>query len=453
MIMHIQTSYKKSLFFITVLFFFIILQLFFFQKDNFLYPALISVFLTIPALVYLLVKNHDNFLKTCFFLIISLQFVINLYLPLTFCIYLLIISFTPLIFIHSYLNDKFTVPFKIPFGFLLIGFLSTITHSIITNKFDYNYPLSFDVYLLIGIIITIVFFHLLNNNLIKYETIIISLILSGLLLTLLIIISYINNYSAALIFKERLGFSIKINPNLISTYLNLILPLALFRVFDERSKYKAFFFFCCSFLFGIEMLLTSSRGCLPGLALAVIISFWKCKSIPLKILILTTSIFVLFIFGNLMITRIFEPTINDYLSNAGRLEMINSANKILQSNNYIFGIGLDNYRIAKFNFGFPSWFDPNKLMSSHNFYLEIWMGWGIFGFIGWIILLIESALITIKKSNSHNFTCQSVFFSILSVSLQGLVDSFLANLSVMFVVFILFAVIFYLFKTNTQLKS
>jgi len=271
--------------------------------------------------------------------------------------------------------------------------------------------------------------------------------LSGVVIVCAVLAKYVVlGVSPAMIFSKRLGMAVEINPNVIASYLDLTLPCAFFTAFfEKRSLAKKVFFYLLSLATVCAILLAATRGSLPGIAILTAYAIWRKRSKRLLLGVLIFAAAAALTIGAPIMKRIANPTTLDILSNMGRVEMLRSAVKILEANNYFFGIGMNNFSLMKFSYGFPQWLDTKRLMSSHNFFVEIWLGWGLLGLLGWLSLN-ASIVLSILRKHKDDGAANAVAFAVVAFSAHGLFDSVCANFSIMFTYFSLMGCAFFFMK-------
>jgi len=113
---------------------------------------------------------------------------------------------------------------------------------------------------------------------------------------------------------------------------------------------------------------------------------------------------------------------------------------------------MNNFSIMKFSYGFPQWFDTKKILSSHNFFVEIWMGWGLLGLLGWLSLN-ASIVLSVLRKHKDSRAANAAAFAIIAFSVHGLMDSYCANYSIMFVYFSLMGIAFFFMKEGREAPS
>lgn len=386
-------------------------------------------------------RKNESIISSLIYCFVVLQFLSHSFLPITEISAFLMICLIPLLAA----NQKFIVnrklfPYIIPILLLLTGLSTSYIFQNINGVENVFRNSFFDLMIIMGIAVFLFIYYILSAGIISVNKLLDSIILSGLVFTAYVSLLVFKDNSLSSVMNSRFGSGTGFNPNLIASYLDLIFPICLFRGTGMPNKKMKFLYYFAALLVCMVILLTSSRGSLPGLFIIVLFYIWMKKSLSLAITCSVIAILAVFLFGNYLILRLLSPTLMDLLSDAGRLELAKSAFGILKENLFVFGIGMNSFSEMKFQFGFPQWFDPNRVMSSHNLFLEFWLGWGIFGIVGWLGLfgfsLYDLSFKASKKIKACNY---AILFSLLSFFVHGFFDSVVANFSVMFNVFALLA--------------
>jgi O-antigen ligase len=92
-------------------------------------------------------------------------------------------------------------------------------------------------------------------------------------------------------------------------------------------------------------------------------------------------------FGRGAVERTIHPSRADKIGTLGRTDLLGTGLQMLKYNHYFFGSGIDNFKTEKYRYGFMTGFDTKGSMSTHNAFLEIWLGWGFIGLAGWLIFV------------------------------------------------------------------
>jgi O-antigen ligase len=405
------------------------------------------LFLVLP---FFLLKG-DIFRRSVYWFFV-IQFTASYFLQLSLAAMVISLALFPLVLSRKASSEELnTIPNWKSLLLLLSGGVASLIYLILANSGEIKYYWMYDIFFLLGLGIAYEMFYLLRFKILDLEKLMAYITFSGLALICFVFVRYLIAGNIGLIFNERFGSSVDINPNMTAAYLDLTLPGAFFTAFFEKRNFvKKALFYALSLLYAGVIFMAATRGSLPGIAIIVIYVIWRKRSKKLLLAALISTIIVFLTIGAMVIERTFSPNTSDILSNIGRVEMLRTAFRILADNHYFFGIGMNNFSLAKFDYGFPLWFDGKRVMSSHNLFTEIWLGWGILGLLGWIIFNIGTASSLIRK-NKNSGAANAVAFAIIAFSAHGLFDSLCANFSIMLTYFSLVgAGLFIIARTNPK---
>jgi hypothetical protein len=382
--------------------------------------------------------------KRSIYIFFFIQFTASYFLQLSLYVTIISLIFFPVVLnAKTRLSELISVPQYKSLILLLSGWIVSLVYVTITNYGESKYhAVRFDIYFLLGFTVAYEVFFLLKLKLLDMERLIFYIAASGIVFICFVLANYSAKGHVNYIFKERFGYICGINPNMISSYLDLALPCAFFTaLYEKRSIVKKVLMYVLSSIYACVILMTATRGSIPGIAIMAAYCIWCKRSKKLLFGVLSGSVIGYFAFGRNIIGRMLHPNFNDMLSNMGRVEMLRSAFKVLKDNYFFFGIGMNNFSLAKFEYGsgFLTGFDKGRTMSSHNIFAEIWLGWGMPGLLGWIVFN-AAVLICLVRGNKGGGAIYAVVFAVTAFSMHGLVDSALVSYSLMFVYFSLIGV-------------
>lgn len=246
--------------------------------------------------------------------------------------------------------------------------------------------------------------------------------------TVLVVWCFINSLIEGDLLRDRFGFAGNINPNVLASFLDITCGLALYCGMDAKNPRKRLFLLMGGIQF-IALILTQTRGSVMGMAVLCCCLLWRARKSKTAILgaVLLAPVVVALGVGK-TISRITSPSMNDLASNYGRIKLLESTWVVMNENNYIAGSGMDNFKKEKMKTGFPAWFDQEGMMSSHNAHLEFILGWGVFGFLGWLMMLGAAIREGIRFSiESGNPSGVGIAIGLISFALHGLVESLIAS--------------------------
>ena len=369
-----------------------------------------------------------------------------------FYVFPLIIPFIPIILFHYFYAVKKKIPGSSAFFIMIIGFLVTVIYQTIAHCGVYPYSMFGDGQFFRGFIIFFILYMLLAFRTLSIWKVIVALSLSVVPQIIYVLALYIVHFhgNISFIFSERLGTSIDVSPNQVAIWLDVAFPLALFiALYDNRPKIKSLFSVVALF-YGAALLLSASRGSLVGLPLIPFFIAFKTKSIRLKILVIIVSLAGMGIFGREILARSLNPCRADMLSSFGRIELLRSGYHALKANHYLFGIGMDNFKGEKYNFNFMRSFDAQGIMSTHNVFFEIWLGWGLLGLFGWLAF-IGQGVFRVARARLRpevSYLKPALILAISLALLHSLFDSSMAAFPYLVFFFTLIASAFFLCESE-----
>jgi O-antigen ligase len=372
-------------------------------------------------------------------------------LPLFQTFLLIAIPSLPFLFCHFlFFNSKRRIPGSSGLFLMFIGFIVSLTYQVITDKGVYNYSLLADGVIFSGIFAFFTVFSLLVWNIISLKKLLMLFSLTGIsLIVYIVAIAFLEDNLGEL-FSQRFGYAGNVNPNTVSCVLDLTFPLALFFAIYEKRRLLKIFLFAVSTIYCLCLLATASRGSLPGLLILGFYLLYKLRSVKAWAIVVLVTILFGGVFGGKVLSRLLSPSIEDLSSNLGRVDMVRSGFRILKSNYFTFGIGMDSFRVEKYKFGFSTGFDPEKRMGSHNTFLEFWLGWGILGLLGWLWFLIMIVIKTIRaKVGSESIPIRySLAFSIIFFMIHSIFDSGITMFPFVILLFSLLATMSFVISTG-----
>lgn len=180
-------------------------------------------------------------------------------------------------------------------------------------------------------------------------------------------------------------------------------------------------------LVGINIFLTKSVGAWATLILTLLVvclrTGWNKKA-KTRLVILLISFFALLSLVFFQSADLKIKIIGERSSLASRVMIWKSAVLIIKDNP-LTGIGPGNFqeKYLEYQKYFPPYLEW-AVPEPHNVFLSFWLGTGILGFIGFLLLLIKFFGDNIKKAAYHNREAALICFSIiLYFLLHGLVDT------------------------------
>ncbi|MBI4723069.1 MAG: O-antigen ligase family protein [Candidatus Stahlbacteria bacterium] len=235
--------------------------------------------------------------------------------------------------------------------------------------------------------------------------------------------------------------------NLIAYLLNPVISLALGIFLVSKNKWLKTFLMTVLGAMFFAIVLTLSRGGWIAIGCIIIYYFIKTKNIkknlPIFILILIVLLYknlyliIKFRFGTTF-TLAFSALV-------GRIHLWKSAIRII-ADNFLVGVGVGNYQIIKYEYGFPWLFDPLKSRSTHNLFLEIFANLGIIGFVLFFLLcfmiffkLNRKVKSVGNKDDYLNGIMLGIAGGLIGYIIHGIVDCPIANQSALTILGLLLA--------------
>jgi len=242
------------------------------------------------------------------------------------------------------------------------------------------------------------------------------------------------------------AFSLFSDPHMLSFYLGLSLPLALYLLKDKLSK----IWFGLFFLIFIVLLLSFTRGAY----LAIIISFLVIAFL-LWYYLKNKKLALLFGLSLLIIILPFSPISDRFYScfdlaegsNQGRLEMWQQASQTGLDHLWL-GVGLGNYSL-----GIDSRLDFRNPITAHNLYLDLFSEMGIFTLIIWLIFILGTIgylfQIVIKdKDENKKYLAVSLIGSLVYFSAHSFFETAVYSPPVLALLMIILGLTSYVTKNN-----
>jgi len=378
----------------------------------------------------------NKFVYSIFLVQVSASIItpLSLYVTVAFMVF-----FIPLLIAGGGMGKIDALPFHRPIMLLLAGWLVSLVYVSAFGHSRYNYMHLYNVYLLLGFGVAYMVFAMLRLKYLNVEKLVYYIAHSGLFLVGMTLALYVIKGKVGSILSDRFGMNAGVNANFLALYLNMALACAFFTaVSEKRGTVKRAILFASAAVQAAALLMTASRGGLIGITAIAAYYVWRRRSLKLFLASMAGAAAALLTIGHKMIDRLVNTTPTDLLSDFGRVELMKAAFKILRENGYVFGVGMNNFMIMKFDYGFPAWFDAprNKGFSSHNLFVEVWLGWGILGLAGWLLfnIGIVAALFRCRNEKYKGVT-SALALALTTFLLIGLGDSSIASYSMMFTYF------------------
>lgn len=144
----------------------------------------------------------------------------------------------------------------------------------------------------------------------------------------------------------------------------------------------------------VALVFTRSRGAWFGLGVALIYLLLRSRALVLAVLSGMGGLLIIIsdFFRNMVLSRLASTSLTDP-SLSGRLVLWMYA-WLAVKNNWLFGVGWENFRFIKFSYGYPKFGDPRSTLSTHNLYIETMVDLGFLGLALFLFLLIGTIIRT-----------------------------------------------------------
>ena len=369
------------------------------------------------------------------------EFVFPLFLP-----------FFPLLLIHYLITVRKNIPGTGAFLLMVIGFLVSVVYQTIIGRGSYEYFFAGDQTLMLGFLVFFSIYMLLALGIVSLWRLVIVLAFSVFPEIVYILFLYVKTGHVGVLLSQRFGGPVGVTANQVACWLDVAFPLALFIALFDKKRWIKWVFSIIALFYGGAILLSASRGSMVGLPLIPFFLASRAKSWMLRILVVVVSLAGFGLFGRGAVERTIRPNRADKIGTFGRTELLGAGLRMLKHNYYFFGSGMDNYRLEKYRYGFATAFDKIGGMSTHNAFLEIWLGWGFIAVVGWLIFvggIIVRALRTPLPSEV-NYLKPALLLALLITQTHWLFDSTVAIFPFLVFLFSLLACLSFL---GTREKS
>lgn len=191
--------------------------------------------------------------------------------------------------------------------------------------------------------------------------------------------------------KTLLGhFGALVNLNATAVPLAMFSLIGMGMLLDSESNGKRMLLATVTLVLITALIYTRSRGAWLGLGVGFLYMTFRMRSPKLLVfaVVATLVLLPLDVFRSSILSRI-EATSTRDLSLAGRLVLWVFAWRTGQAN-WLFGVGMENYRYAKHLFGFPSPMNAAQQYNAHNLYLELFADLGIVGLVLFLAIVLRA---------------------------------------------------------------
>lgn len=214
--------------------------------------------------------------------------------------------------------------------------------------------------------------------------------------------------------------------NEIAIFFGPYISLGIALIWVVRSFVKKLFIILSVILMSIALIITQSRGGWVAVFIVITYIFIK-KKFYKGIVIIGIFITILLSFEllkNILTVRLIQTSGSD-ISLLQRFLLWQAAVRVIKEN-FLFGVGMNNFRLIKFHFGIPQWMDLSKVHHAHNIYLDILANLGILGFLGFFGLIRKTIvkLNTVKREFDGELVQLSMALksALLTFLIHGIID-------------------------------
>lgn len=356
-------------------------------------------------------------------------------------VFLLLVSSPLLIVPHLPRKDLIGWREALPYALFLGG--GVLTHlQYVWSPFALVYPVREAEVFLVGVVLgSLCVLLLLRAGVLEARRLLSLMVSGGLLMAVAVVAHAFAFEHDFTLSRERLGVYLPIGPNHLGFALDMVLPVCIGLALDETERCWRNYYVLAALLMGVAIVFTGTRGSLGTQVLIAAWVIYRFRRNRLFWVGMAAFAFVAVLFvAPKAASRLVSTSQGDMMSNLGRVWMLQAALGILDAKGYVLGVGFDAFRLIKYQFGFPFWFNPQRTMSSHNTYLEYWVGWGFPSLAGYL-LLVGMALRRIwNGTRAHSSIHTGVLIGVLGYSFHGLVDCSLVLFPITLAFWILCAV-------------
>jgi O-antigen ligase len=238
------------------------------------------------------------------------------------------------------------------------------------------------------------------------------------------LIFIIISFSQGMVFARRIKVPFaEFSLNEIAIFVDPYIPIGISLIWISYQMRKKIAILLSIIIIVIALIITQSRGAWIAVFCSTLYLFVKRRFYS-GIFILLLLILILFsfeMFRQILTIRLQQIGGSD-ISLLERFLLWKTSLEVIKQN-FLFGVGVNNFRAIKFYYGFPYLLDPAKVHHAHSIYLDILANLGILGFFGFFGLikttLSRLSEIINKKSNGK--------VALLSLGLKGSLITFLAH--------------------------
>ena len=226
------------------------------------------------------------------------------------------------------------------------------------------------------------------------------------------------------------------SPNFLALFLSPIAVFSFFFLLTSPIRSHRWFTALSLVIMSIALFLTGSRGGLLATGFGLLLGIlWKIKqrvpkSLATSLQIMSGIALLLFAIGSFWLAKpnfTASPSHREATSNNLRYEIWRTTVVDILPRTWLTGVGMGNYqayftKITQNRINFPEFISP-WARTPHNIFLTIWTNFGLFGFIGFIWLLIIFFLDTKSRISQQPAWQVALAGAMITLLIHGFVDA------------------------------
>lgn len=215
-----------------------------------------------------------------------------------------------------------------------------------------------------------------------------------------------------------------VNLNTIGYVVGPVGAVALGMAVEARRGRTRHFLWLAVFVCAMALVMTKSRGAWLGFAATFLYLIIRRRSLALLVsaaavalVVISTDVLRALFVSRVGATNVYDPSL------VGRLVLWGLAWRIGWAN-WLFGVGMENFRYVKQLFGFPMPLKVGLMFNAHNIYLEMFADLGVIGLAVFLWLLVGSFIRSSRavKSDDARGLGLGLSAGIVAYAVHGLVD-------------------------------
>lgn len=325
---------------------------------------------------------------------------------------------------------------------MLIGVGLSIVNVIITKSFSMTMLMNIGVIFFGGIIYLITLTSVNSKEELYSLMSIIPMLILVLTIYIILYVIYSNIYMLLYQGKTFNLWIFSMNANAVAMVLVPLTILIMPSLFIQKKNGRDLASFIIFYAAAISIILSNSRGAWIGFLIGLFYIFTRLKKVKTVIIALVFVAIIVFFISDIVIARYNQTNLRDYSILIRFWIWVTALRYFI--NNPILGLGPDAFRLEKYKWGFPSYFDPSGIMSTHNIFLETLVNYGVFFLIGFLIVIfylyIEINKIHSRCNNSvDKMNLIAVNAALLGFLVHNVFDCGMSNVGILTVIVFLFS--------------